>query len=385
MWAWIKDRASIFYMAIYCTFIVTAYVGIFTVGIQENDRLALKSLRASTGATARIAGNSGVSVLRLVETISMPVGLSADVYPTVQISRTATTIKECHEFIDDNDRYVAECPYRLGTTLISTVDRNAVLAPFWRDLTITLVTTISGLTFLMSYSVSTYRRRKALQRANAELESRNRVLEMTTFSLHHDIAGPTGDLRFSVDMLNEMVSQETISALGIGDVFSIMRQGIDRQEGVLNGLREWMHAGSGQFETEPVDIGVLVEELIDSSPYMAKIEVSQLPTLAVNRDIFKQALDNLIRNGVKYNDSPDKIVRIYRKENSIVIEDNGIGFDEKDFDRLTQPFQRSSNDDEGSGLGLAIVRQVVESHGFSLKAKSDIGVGSKFIIEYGGS
>jgi signal transduction histidine kinase len=66
----------------------------------------------------------------------------------------------------------------------------------------------------------------------------------------------------------------------------------------------------------------------------------------------------------------------------IIVEDNGIGFDEKHLDRMFQPFQRlhSRRHYEGTGMGLAICRRIVDRHHGTLAAKSRLGEGATFIV-----
>jgi len=78
----------------------------------------------------------------------------------------------------------------------------------------------------------------------------------------------------------------------------------------------------------------------------------------------------LIRNGLKYNDSSTKVVKIYTEGDSLVVEDNGRGMTQEDFEKLSQPYARKENQKEaGSGLGLNICLAIMEEHGFTITAE----------------
>jgi signal transduction histidine kinase len=67
----------------------------------------------------------------------------------------------------------------------------------------------------------------------------------------------------------------------------------------------------------------------------------------------------------------------------MIVEDNGIGFDEKYLDRIFTVFQRlhGRGDYDGTGVGLAICQKIAERHGGSITAKSTLGQGAKFIVK----
>jgi signal transduction histidine kinase len=110
----------------------------------------------------------------------------------------------------------------------------------------------------------------------------------------------------------------------------------------------------------------------------------------------RQLLQNLIGNALKFHrDEEPPVVRIYSRFGDqrqlsegladswqIIVEDNGIGFDEIYLDRIFNVFQRlhSRSEYEGTGVGLAICRKIVERHGGSLTAESKPGRGATFTV-----
>jgi signal transduction histidine kinase len=94
-------------------------------------------------------------------------------------------------------------------------------------------------------------------------------------------------------------------------------------------------------------------------------------------------VDNLIRNGLKYNDSDTKFVKLYFEDDNMIIQDNGRGITQKDFDYLSQPYTRKEGQKEsGTGLGLNICVAILKEHGFNISCeKNDIGTKMKIKIK----
>lgn len=130
-----------------------------------------------------------------------------------------------------------------------------------------------------------------------------------------------------------------------------------------------------------------------------RVEVSTLPTIDADPVQMQQLLQNLLSNGLKFHKHGNLPVvklssQLFDAQHQptvdeaiaasceIVVEDNGIGFEEKYLDRIFNVFQRlhSRSQYEGTGIGLAICRKIVERHRGRITARSIPGQGATFTI-----
>lgn len=110
-----------------------------------------------------------------------------------------------------------------------------------------------------------------------------------------------------------------------------------------------------------------------------------LPVVHGHAPQLTQLFQNLIGNGLKYNESPRPHVSIDCVERAdgsctIGVSDNGIGIPESRTVAIFEPFKRLWSRDryEGSGLGLAICKKVVHRHDGEIWCESEKGRGSQF-------
>lgn len=104
---------------------------------------------------------------------------------------------------------------------------------------------------------------------------------------------------------------------------------------------------------------------------------------------FTNVLFNLLDNAVKYRREEADLklmIRTWNNNNKIYIsvEDNGLGIKKENLKKIFDRFYRVStgnrHDVKGFGLGLAYVRKIIEDHNGTIKAESEFGKGTKFII-----
>lgn len=144
---------------------------------------------------------------------------------------------------------------------------------------------------------------------------------------------------------------------------------------------------------EPTDLGKVVEEMIDffgPSAKFARIDLrtylpADLPPVPLHRDMFKQALLNLMLNAEQA--MPEGGALTLQAESDecdgkpgvcLSLIDTGKGMSPETAARVFEPFY--STRPGGSGLGLPTTRKIVEAHGGTIDVQSAVGTGTKFTI-----
>jgi light-regulated signal transduction histidine kinase (bacteriophytochrome) len=143
---------------------------------------------------------------------------------------------------------------------------------------------------------------------------------------------------------------------------------------------------------ETVDTNKIVEELVSLFRNQieetgAVVHFKDLPVIQTFQSPFRQVIQNLISNALKYQKPDEKaVVNISAKKVEcqwqFAISDNGIGIEPEYYDRIFAIFQRLHNKDEysGTGIGLAIVKKIIEVMGGQIWIESKPGEGSTFFF-----
>ncbi|MGL6338721.1 MAG: ATP-binding protein [Waterburya sp.] len=105
----------------------------------------------------------------------------------------------------------------------------------------------------------------------------------------------------------------------------------------------------------------------------------------LDRRILQLILTNLLENAIKYSPNQgdvDFTVVCQPEQLIFQIKDRGIGITQSDLEQLFKPFYRGKNVDNipGHGLGLAVVKKLVELSNGQINVKSQLGIGTEFII-----
>jgi len=204
----------------------------------------------------------------------------------------------------------------------------------------------------------------------AEIEKKNTYLEHAAKILRHDMhSGINTYIPRGLSSLERRLSEDQVKDLKIESPLKMIKEGLRHTQKVYKGVYEFTNLVKKDIVLNRVDCNIkdILGDYLSSTAYQSQVIISDLGQSSVNEALFCTALDNLIRNGLKYNDSLTKWVKISREEDLIIIEDNGRGMSHEDFKLLSQPYTRREGQKEsGTGLGLNICVAILEEHKFSI-------------------
>jgi PAS domain S-box-containing protein len=217
-----------------------------------------------------------------------------------------------------------------------------------------------------------------------EIEKKNTYLEHAAKILRHDMhSGINTYMPRGLSSLDRRLSEDNIKELKIEAPIKMIKEGLRHTQKVYKGVYEFTNLVKKDvvLNRSECNLKDILEDYLSATAYRPQVDLSDLGYLSVNEALFCTALDNLIRNGLKYNDSNNKIVKIYRIDDILHVEDNGRGLSSEEFKLLSQPYTRKEGQKEsGTGLGLNICIAILEEHGFSVSCDKLPEIGSQIKI-----
>ena len=226
-----------------------------------------------------------------------------------------------------------------------------------------------------------------LKKSNRKLRTSNQELERFAYIASHDLKSPLRNISSFINLLNKKYTAD-LDETG-KEYLQIISTNAKQMHHLIEDILEYSKNNTQTVNKEKVDLNKILNQLSaqlkgEERYQNCQINFTQLPVLNSDFTRVKQVFQNLIENGLKYNDSDLRKVTIsfLEQKNTIhfLIEDNGIGMEEKYYDRIFEMFQRLHNEGayEETGIGLAICKKVLLQLGGNIEVESEVGVGSVF-------
>jgi hypothetical protein len=215
-----------------------------------------------------------------------------------------------------------------------------------------------------------------------DIKKKNTYLEYAARIIRHDMhSGINTYIPRGLSSLEKRITKEDMDKLKITSPIKMIKDGLAHTQKVYKSVYEFTNLVKHTVVLDRTDVNIkesLLKYLTNTS-YKNQVVIDELTPLYVNETLFWNAIDNLIKNGLRYNNSETKEVKIYMENDDIIIEDNGVGFSQKEFESVTGQYLKKEDDSE-SGLGLGITKTILEEHGFNMECEK-IETGTKIKIK----
>ena len=247
--------------------------------------------------------------------------------------------------------------------------------------------TVQDVTERKRAAESLQRLHKELESKTAELERSNLELEQFAYDASHDLAEP---LRLMSRIARTFAEEygEQLNGRGKQFVTSIL-DGTERMRLLITDLLEYSRVSREPMERSSVNCQTALNEatelLAESIEEKSAVVTSdQMPTIEAHPAEFRQLLQNLLSNALKFADDSPLRIHVGAARNGtrwqFSVSDNGIGIEPEHAKRVFELFRRVHPGDvySGTGMGLSICKRIVERHGGRIWVESAKGQGSVF-------
>jgi PAS domain S-box-containing protein len=240
-----------------------------------------------------------------------------------------------------------------------------------------------------------------IQAANEELGSTNgqltRInsdLDNFVYTASHDLKAPILNIEGLLKVLERQFNGTVRQTETVGKIYQMLYSSVNRFKSTIGDLTQVARISKESTEdvaSIPVS-EVLQEVLLDLQPQLEEagaqvaVQLNGEP-VQFSRKNLKSIFYNLLSNAIKYR-SPDRRLRVridsqvHEGYLELLVEDNGLGIDMHQEEKIFALFKRLHTHVEGTGIGLYMVKKMLENAEGKIKVESQVGVGSAFKVYF---
>lgn len=198
------------------------------------------------------------------------------------------------------------------------------------------------------------------------------------YDISHELRTPLTRLNVALDIGRERKGDDP--------AFDQMQQDLERMNQMIERLLTLarLDAAAASVAFEPVDLTDLVADIVHSADFELQerrdkitLESKEVFRVRANTELLQSAIENVIRNAIRYNNSEEPVQVVLERMESFVritVRDHGPGVPSESLQRIFEPFYRVAGDRDrqtgGTGLGLAITERAIRMHGGKVYAEN---------------
>ena len=257
-----------------------------------------------------------------------------------------------------------------------------LMSPFYNELKKQTGYTVIGID-LTAYKVA----EQKIKEYTSELEKSNEALEQFAYIASHDLKEPVRTAGSFVSLLKRRMAN--IIDENCREYLAFIEESIYRMQQLIDStllVSKYQDMSVNLTKIEPQKILNRIESNLDTiiKEKSAKIFYTNMPTVMADQMHLELLLQNLVENGLKYNESdqPEVVISCDQKDAyyEFSVMDNGIGISPEYKHQIFQMFKRLHNRSryQGTGIGLAICKRIIEKHKGTIWVESQEGEGAAF-------
>ena len=240
------------------------------------------------------------------------------------------------------------------------------------------------------YNIANIKLLETLKNNNHRLKVANEELERFAYIASHDLKTPLRTIISFTGLLERDFKRNKLDSFP--DYFTYVKEGARQMNNLISDTLEYSKVNHEIIlEKKKIDLNIVVDNiklnLVQNCENQVTIEKDNLPIVLGEEGQMVLLFQNLIENGLKYNQNDHKMVQITSTSTPekilITVKDNGIGINKDYHEQIFNMFKRlhTSNVYEGTGLGLAICKRIIDRVNGKIWLESEEGKGTTFFIE----